>query len=118
MCPLFDAADETLDHLSLQCSFAQGVWGGLVQALGLPNIIPDHGLEINEWWLQANNSFAMTERKKANFLIMLGLRHIWLQRNARVFEGTSAPMATVLNSILDEWRSWLACRGRLRGEII
>jgi hypothetical protein len=98
LCPLCDVVDETLDHLSLHCSFAQVVWGGLVQALGMPNITPDHGLGINEWWLQANSSFAATGRKKANSLIMLGLRHIWLQRNARVFEGTSAPMVTVLST--------------------
>jgi hypothetical protein len=40
LCPLCGAEDETLDHLSLHYSFAQGVWNGLVQGLDLPNILP------------------------------------------------------------------------------
>jgi hypothetical protein len=114
LCPLCDAEDETLDYLSLHCSFAQGVWCGLVHGLGLPNILPHQGSGINDWWLHASSSFAAADRRKANSLIMLGLRHIWLEWNARVFDRASAPMTTVLNSILDEWRLWLACRGRPR----
>jgi hypothetical protein len=91
----------------------------LVASLGLPAIIPAAGMEINGWWSRAAKSFAATERKKANSLIMLALRALWLERNARIFEGRTKPMATVLNAILEEWRSWLACRGRgrHRGEI-
>jgi hypothetical protein len=73
LCPLYDAVDETLDHFSLHCSFAQGIWGGLVVALGLPSITRAPGLGINEWWIQADSSFATVERKKSNSLIMLAL---------------------------------------------
>jgi phosphoribosylpyrophosphate synthetase len=59
----------------------------------------------------------VAKRKKANAVIMLALHAIWLERNARIFEEKSVPMVLVLNAILNEWRSWLACRGRHREEI-
>jgi hypothetical protein len=40
MSPLCGTARETLDHISLQCPFARGVWTGVVTSLGLPDIRP------------------------------------------------------------------------------
>jgi hypothetical protein len=40
MCPLYVTSHEMLDHISLQCMYALGVWTGVVTRLGLPDIRP------------------------------------------------------------------------------
>jgi hypothetical protein len=85
LCPLCTVANETLDHLSLHRVFSQGVWSGLVARLGLPNIVPTGDTDINDWWLLAAAGFPPAARKKANSFIMLTMRMLWLERNARVF---------------------------------
>ncbi|KAM0899738.1 hypothetical protein ACQ4PT_021089 [Festuca glaucescens] len=49
LCPLCTATDETLDHLSLHCRYAQDLWAGLVARLRLPNIAPVAAVGINDW---------------------------------------------------------------------
>jgi hypothetical protein len=112
VCPLCNVANETLDHLSLHCTFSQAVWSGLVTRLGLPDIVPLGDDGINEWWLQAAHRFPPADRKKANSLIMLTLRMLWLERNARVFDGNLSPVNVTLGLVLEEWRVWCECRGR------
>jgi hypothetical protein len=101
-----------LTHLSLHCPFAQGVWGGLTSRLGLPDITPRGTIGIADWWLLAVGRFARDDRKRANSLIMLVLRSLWVERNSRVFEQKRRAMAITLDLIAAEWQLWLDCRGR------
>jgi hypothetical protein len=112
ICPLCDLYDETIGHLSLHCPFAQGVWSGLISRLGLPDITPGGDLSITDWWLQATARFARGDRKKANSVIMLILRSLWLERNSRVFERKPTAMAPTVDLIAAEWQLWLDSRGR------
>jgi hypothetical protein len=60
--------------------------------------------------------FASSERKTTNSFIMLVMRTLWLERNARVFERSSTTAQVTLRLLLDEWGTWMSCRrGRLRG---
>ncbi|XP_071681411.1 uncharacterized protein [Lolium perenne] len=104
LCPLCNVVDETLDHLSLHYVYAHGVWSGLEARLGLPDIVPMGVEGIKDWWLQAALRFPPAGRKKANSLIMLTLRMLWLERNARVFDGKTAPVDVTLRLVLEEWR--------------
>jgi hypothetical protein len=79
LCPLCNVVDETLDHLSLHFNFAHAVWSGLVARLGLPDIVPAGDDGINDWWLREAHRFPPVGRKKANSLIMLTLRMLWLE---------------------------------------
>ncbi|KAM0860223.1 hypothetical protein ACQ4PT_046687 [Festuca glaucescens] len=54
LCPLCGGADETIDHITLHCSFARGIWSGLVARLRLPDVTPTGVLAISDWWLQAS----------------------------------------------------------------
>ncbi|KAM0876764.1 hypothetical protein ACQ4PT_035948 [Festuca glaucescens] len=118
LCPLCATADETLDHLSLHCSYAQVLWAGLVTTLHLPNIVPVTNIGINDWWLQATARFYNVGRRAANSLVMLALRSLWIERNARVFEGKLTLVAATLSVLLDEWRAWIVDRDRggLKGD--
>jgi hypothetical protein len=97
----------------LQCPFATAVWTGAVTRLGLPNIVPSELAEIREWWPEATVRFARSDRKTANSFIMLVMRSLWLERNARVF----TPAQTVLRLLLDEWKAWMSCRRGSRREV-
>jgi hypothetical protein len=96
-----------LDHLSLHCPYARAIWAGLVTRLGLPDITPTGDLGINVWWLQATARFTRVDHRSANCLIMLTLRLLWLERNARVFEDKRLPHAVTLEIIIDEWHAWV-----------
>jgi hypothetical protein len=117
LCPLCDVADETIDHIPLHCNYAQGIWRGLVQHLALPDIVPVGNLGIGDWWVQVASRFGAGRRREANSLIMLAMRALWLERNARVFENKRMPMTSTLSLLLDEWTSWLVTRGRTAREI-
>jgi hypothetical protein len=115
MCPLCGSREETIDHISLQCPFATAIWMGVVTSLGLPNIVPSDRAELGEWWTLAVSRFASSLRKAANSLILLVVRSIWLERNARVFNQKYTPAQVSLRLVLDEWEAWMACRrGSLR----
>jgi hypothetical protein len=82
-----------------------------VQRLDLPDIVPVGNLGIGDWWVQVASRFGAGRRREANSLIMLAIRALWLERNARVFENKRLPMTSILSLMLDEWTSWLVTRG-------
>jgi hypothetical protein len=86
LCPLCGTSEGTLDHVTLRCPFALAIWTGVVARLRLPNIVPSENAEIGEWWPAAVERFAVADRRTANSFIMLVMRILWLERNARVFE--------------------------------
>jgi hypothetical protein len=117
MCPLCGSHEETIDHISLQCPFATAIWTGAITRLGLPNIVPSGRAELGEWWPLAVNRFAASERRTANSFISLVVRTLWLERNARVFNRQCTSAQVSLRLVLDEWKSWLACRRGYRREL-
>jgi hypothetical protein len=48
----------------------------------------------------------------ANSLIMLIMRSLWLERNARVFDGVRSSAALVAQHIAEEWSLWTTVRHR------
>jgi hypothetical protein len=50
------------------------------------------------------------DAKVVDSAIMLILRSLWLERNARVFNDTTTPYVRVLDDIVQEWSLWLSCR--------
>jgi hypothetical protein len=81
LCPLCDAADETSDHLALQCPFARCIRGAF---LGAPawDSADSHLLD---WCPNMVDHLSHADAKVTNSAIMLILRSLWLEWNARVF---------------------------------
>jgi hypothetical protein len=48
LCPLCKVHDETLDHLSLDCPFANVVWDGI--NTGLRAMFPTSAAPLSVWW--------------------------------------------------------------------
>jgi hypothetical protein len=104
-CALCDDQPEMLDHISLMSPDASSVWG--VAMAGANVHLPLSSEGIGEWWTQAVLTLPANRRNDANSLIMLVLRALWLERNARVFDAKATPSR--LRSILDTWTSWAVC---------
>jgi hypothetical protein len=97
------AAGEMLDHLSLQCPFAQDVWTSACQQVGFNITAPMAQSTLPEWWLSVVGHLSRADSKKANSFIMLTLRSLWLERNARVFDNTQKAARYIVNEITNEW---------------
>ncbi|KAM0850196.1 hypothetical protein ACQ4PT_053226 [Festuca glaucescens] len=110
LCPLCGTQPETLDHLSLTCPYAVAVWGGVTLVAGIPLQPPTDCL--GDWWSQVVGALPDRSRKDANSLILLVLRSLWLERNARIFDNKERTDRDTVRSILDVWGTWVACRGR------
>lgn len=84
--------------------------------MGIAGLVPPAGVGIAHWWMSVEAAFAHNDRKRVNSLVMLVMRTLWLERNARVFDQKCTSHTSVLSMMLDEWRVWLASRGgRTRG---
>jgi hypothetical protein len=52
-CPLCDQQPKTINHLLTSCVFARQFWTGLLQPLGLLQLVPHEGFE--EWWFASSS---------------------------------------------------------------
>jgi hypothetical protein len=112
LCKLCHVSAKTLDHLSLQCPYATVVWSGTWQRLGLAIPLSDVQSNLEEWWPAAVEHLSRDDSMRANSLIMLALRSLWLERNARVFDNVHSPAVAVVNLVVQEWGLWLGCKRR------
>jgi hypothetical protein len=99
LCPLCATANETLDHLSLRCTFSIDVWRESCQRLGFALQLPVLQSSIPEWWPAAMATLSKAESKIANSFIMLTLRSLWVERNARVFDGARSSVGRVKTEV-------------------
>jgi hypothetical protein len=95
------------DRNVASCVFARQFWAGLLQPLGLLQLVPqpwDEGFE--EWW-SASSSMVQEELKKGfNTLVMLGAWVIWKHRNACVFNGAVPSVVAALLVAKEEALMW------------
>jgi hypothetical protein len=101
-----------MDHLSLQCTFATSVWTGASQQLGFAIHAPSPQSVLSRWWPDAVANLSKADAKVANSFVMLTIRSLWLERNARVFENSPSPASRVIDVVLAEWALWIRCRRR------
>ena len=112
LCPLCLTEDETMEHLALRCTYAGAIWAGLNARLGVSLPVSDATSSLATWWPAAVQPLSSKDQKTANSLVMLVLRSLWLERNARVFERNAMPWGRVLDLIIEDWSLWASCRCR------
>jgi hypothetical protein len=88
------AEDEDIDHLLLRCPFAQAIWFNLLRPSALLRLTPGRGDCLGLWW--PNAAKRISAKSDFSSLCLLIIRSIWMERNARVFEG-KACLASVLS---------------------
>ncbi|KAM0858778.1 hypothetical protein ACQ4PT_047617 [Festuca glaucescens] len=111
VCPLCQTDDEDIDHLLLGCPFAQAVWFNLLRPDGFLRLMPGRGDRLRFWWPNATKR--VTAKLDFNSLCLLIIRSIWLERNARIFEGRACLASVLSDRIQSEWREWKGCRSRV-----
>jgi hypothetical protein len=66
--------------------------------------LPNQGLEV--WWPAVIEAPSFAGRKDANSLILLVIRSLWQERNARVFHEKKSTSMVVQSMIINTWKSW------------
>ena len=110
ICTLCDQEPETIGHLLLNCSFSKTLWFRLCREAKHPNISPGSQTPVITWW---NNTLASRKGKQKKItatLMIAGMRRIWLERNARVFEGNETPMDVLVRKTCEELAVWAEAR--------
>jgi hypothetical protein len=112
LCPMCTTMDETIDHLFVGCVFSHRVWAGVNLLLGFNLAAPSQDGTLADWWPSTVKRLPSGRRKDGNSIIMLVIRSIWLERNARVFDGKASVSDVVLDMVVDTWGAWMVTRGR------
>jgi hypothetical protein len=94
-----------------QCPFASIVWSGVVQHLGLPNVVPTAASTLPEWWPLALMLFPLNEHKKANSLLTVCSGTFGWKETLKSSMPNKRPHFQLLNATIQEWEAWLTCRG-------
>ncbi|KAM0917393.1 hypothetical protein ACQ4PT_009542 [Festuca glaucescens] len=117
-CPLCKLRDETLDHLLLQCTYTHTVWLRVLRQHGWQQLLPSSAASLTDWWPEAESQSRCKQKRATNSLILLTLRSIWLERNARVFDAISCTATSLANRVIDVWKDWIRARALGRGRTV
>jgi hypothetical protein len=104
-CYLCDQAEESIDHIIIECPLARELWFHILHSLGqqLPQAQPT----TLKWWRQLRSTFSGIRKPGADSLFALVSWTIWKERNARCFRQSSATIAELLQLIKDEADRWI-----------
>jgi hypothetical protein len=91
------------------------VWLRVFHQQGCLQLLPSAAASLAGWWPEAEAMTTPKRRRATNSIILLTLRSLWLERNARVFDGVASTATSLANRIIDEWRSWMSSRALGRG---
>jgi hypothetical protein len=81
MCALCCQEEETVEHLTIQCSYTREVWYQLLLPRRLHRHTPAPDSQLASWWPNLSNDTPKAERKEVNSLVILIARELWLERN-------------------------------------
>ncbi|WVZ53201.1 hypothetical protein U9M48_004174 [Paspalum notatum var. saurae] len=108
-CPLCDQADESIQHILMQCVVARELWFQVLQKINLHAVSPpEASSRLTSWWSQSSRALPKDARKGFNSLVILVSWELWKHRNACVFEGVRPDVRAVLFAIVSEGQLW--CR--------
>jgi hypothetical protein len=112
ICPLCELANESINHLLLQCPYARGVWFRVLWQQGLHRLTPSPHDVLRDLWPAAIATVVTKSHKDFNSLCILIMHAVWLECNARIFDNARCSLSTLVSRIKDEWASWVAYRSR------
>ena len=92
-CPLCLSAEETVDHLLLNCSFTQAIWTSTMDCFGCNWVFPRSILELFDAWKFGFQSKRGRLLWRSSFVANIWA--VWKERNRRCFEDCSFPLVVV-----------------------
>jgi hypothetical protein len=109
-CALCDQEAETMDHLLVACPYAREIWFKALRCCGWKGLATMHHISFTDWWLLMRNGIPKQRRKAFDSFIVLCAWSIWLERNARVFDGRTSSPTVKLKALWALCELW--CRAR------
>lgn len=101
ICPLCGVEPEIAMHLLMECAFAKQVWRHIWQKAGLHmHVASTFDGDMLRWWSTCRREMAKEQRRNFDGLFIYTAWGIWLQRNARIFNGTYSTVMQVVDSII------------------
>jgi hypothetical protein len=92
---------ESIQHLLFNCVYNREVWLTLLCRAGFQELTPSHDDTIPDWWLTCRKRVLKELCKGFDSFVFLVSWLLWKERNARVFNATSLPTATLVALISD-----------------
>ncbi|ONM30676.1 hypothetical protein ZEAMMB73_Zm00001d040162 [Zea mays] len=106
-CPLCDQADETINHLLVECSFAKQFWFLFLRSGDFQVLCPSTGDGcFDSWWEKSAEVVGKPLSGGFNSLVILGAWSIWKHRNRCVFDGCSPNVEVALSAAREELMCW------------
>jgi hypothetical protein len=106
LCTLCCQEEETVEHLTLQCSFSREVWYHVLLPLRMHRHTPAADDRLSTWWPALSNATPKKHRKEMNSLVILVARELWLERNSRVFDKAAVLPAELVRTIKEKFLLW------------
>ena len=97
-CVLCKNADETIEHLFLQCQFARKLWEKVLRMLEHQGTIPMVWEQFQQWFVQNGKGKRATEQVFKT-MITEGIYGLWIERNNRIFEKKSRKEESIVKEI-------------------
>lgn len=73
------------------------------------SLLPSANDSVREWWCSLR-SRCRSDQKEIHAMAILGMRKIWLERNARTFDRASSTLQQVLNQASTDLALWKTAR--------
>lgn len=109
ICPFCRDAEETIEHIFIQCSLIWGVWNELAKWWGLVWVLPSSIPHLFDQW----PLFVIGKLQKQVWymLFFAALWTIWLERNNIVFNDKEFSRGDLLPLIICRVSTWIKAKG-------
>ncbi|XP_004229148.1 uncharacterized protein [Solanum lycopersicum] len=98
-CVLCKNAEESAEHLFLQCQFARKVWKRILGSIDHRSTAPMVWEQFQQWCIQnGKGKRATTQRFKT--VLTEGIYGLWIERNNRMFEHKSKKEESIAKEIV------------------
>ncbi|XP_021971459.1 uncharacterized protein LOC110866624 [Helianthus annuus] len=97
-CKICGAAEETADHVLIQCNFAKRIWDKIVNWIGIPMVNLEGSIKdlLQELFgLQRNKKV----RKATHAIAIQTMWILWKNRNGKVFSNKHGPAQLITEEI-------------------
>jgi hypothetical protein len=109
-CALCHQESETLDHFLVQCVYSRETWFKVLWRCGWEQLNPTSTYQVASWWISSRKWVPKHRRQAFDSLVLLVARHIWLERNDRVFRGECKQPTLLIKSLWEIAELWSRAR--------
>lgn len=103
VCSLCDQSPESAAHLMLGCSFTKEIWHLLFSQWPKMARAAGESSSLRSWWRKVTSGLRSVTKSKEMALAAYVVRHIWNERNLRVFQQKERTAVALCSFIRDSF---------------